>query len=150
MERRAVKRSIIINALSAEVWKTITDPESIKKYFFGTNVKTDWKVGSPITYWGTFKGKDYEDKGKITKVEKEKRLEHTHWSSLSGMEDLPENYFDIIYELEEKENHTVLAITQVGLTSEDSYKSSAETWEGVLQRLKELVEKDVVANQVLS
>lgn len=150
MERRAVKRSIIINARAADVWKTITDPESIKKYFFGTNVRTDWKEDSPIAYWGIYKGKDYEDKGKITKIEKEKRLEHTHWSSLSGTEDKPENYFDVVYELEEKENHIVLAVTQVGLMSEDSYKHSAENWEGVLLRLKELVEKEVVANQVVS
>ena len=150
MERRAVKRSVIINALAADVWKAITDPEMIKKYFFGTNVKTDWKEGSPITYSGTWKGKEYEDKGMITKVEKNKRLEHTHWSSLSGTEDKPENYFEVIYEIEEREKDSVLCITQVGLMSEDSYKHSAENWETVLQQIKTLVEKEVVADQVVS
>ena len=150
MEKRAVKRSVIISAHAADVWKAITDPGTIKQFFFGTNVKTDWKEGSPITYSGIFKGKEYEDKGKIVKVEKEKRLEHTHWSSLSGTEDIPENYFDVIYELEERENDTVLTITQVGLMSDNSYEHSAQNWEGVLQKIKELVEKEVVANQVVS
>ena len=150
MERRAVKRSVIICAPAADVWKAITDPGMIKQYFFGTNVKTDWKEGSPITYSGTWKGKEYEDKGMITKIEKNKRLEHTHWSSLSGTEDKPENYFEVIYEIEEREKDSVLCITQVGLMSEDSYKHSAENWETVLQQIKKLVEKEVVADQVVS
>lgn len=150
MERRAVKRSVIINAHAPEVWRAITDPEMIKKYFFGTDVKTDWKEGSPINYSGVWKGKEYSDKGKIVKVEKNKRLEHTHWSSLSGTEDAPENYFDIIYELEERENDTVLTVTQAGCMSEDSYKHSAENWETVMQQLKELVEKEVLAGQATS
>jgi len=150
MEKRAVKRSVIINAHAAEVWKAITDPEMIKQYFFGTDVKTNWKEGSPINYSGTWKGKEYSDKGQILKVEKEKRLEHTHWSSLSGTEDIPENYFHIIYELEERENDTVLTVTQVGCMSEDSYQHSAQNWEMVLQQLKELVEKEVLAGQAVS
>ncbi len=150
METRAVKRSVIINAHAADVWKAITDPEIIKQWFFGTNVKTDWKKGSPITYSGMWKGKEYEDKGQILDVVKEKRIEHTHWSSLSGTEDIPENYFNIIYEIEEKENETVLSITQAGLMSQDTYDHSLQNWDTVLQKLKELVEKDVVANQVVS
>lgn len=150
MEKRAVKRSVIINAKAAEVWKAITNPEMIKLYFFGTNVKTDWKEGSPITFSGTWKGKDYEDKGQIIKVEKEKRLENTYWSSLSGTEDKPENYFEVIYELEEREKDTVLAVTQVGLMSEDTDKHTAANWEIVLQQLKQLLEKEVAVDQVVS
>ncbi|MBC7872839.1 MAG: SRPBCC domain-containing protein [Ferruginibacter sp.] len=150
MEKRAVKRSVIVNATAAEVWKAITDPAMVKQYFFGTDVSTDWKEGSPIIYSGMWKGKEYEDKGQVLKVEKEKRLEHTHWSSLSGMEDLPENYFTVIYELEERVNDTVLTITQVGLMSANSYEHSAQNWETVLQQLKALVEKEVFATQVVS
>ena len=41
-----VKVSIIINASLANVWKTLTDPELVRQYLFGTNVFTDWKKGS--------------------------------------------------------------------------------------------------------
>ena len=146
MEKRTVKRSVIINAHAADIWKMITDPELIKQWFFGTNVKTDWKEGSPIIYSGSWKGKEYEDKGRILKIEKEKLIEHTHWSSLSGTEDIPENYFDVKYELEEREKDTVLCISQTGQMSEDSYKHSAENWDMVLQQLKTLVEKDLVSD----
>ena len=150
MENRTVKRSVIINATPEKIWKALTDPETIKQYFFGTNVKTDWKAGSPITYWGTWKGRDYEDKGEIIKVEKEKYLEHTHWSSLSGTEDKPENYFHVSYEIEPREKDSVLCITQEGLMTEDAAKHSEENWDMVLQQLKSLLEKDIVADQVVS
>ena len=144
MEARTVKRSVIISATAADVWKAITDPEMIKQYFFGTDVRTDWKVGSPINYSGIWKEKEYHDKGTILEIEKERKIVHTHWSSLSGTEDIPENYFTITYELEERENDTVLCITQTGLMTSDTHEHSAQNWELVLQKLKELVEKEVV------
>ena len=51
------KVSININASSHEVWEALTTPEIIKKYFFGTNVTSDWKVGGPIIFKGEWEGK---------------------------------------------------------------------------------------------
>lgn len=146
MEAMTVKRSVIISAHASDVWKAITDPAMIKQYFFGTDIKTDWKAGSPITYSGIWKGKEYSDKGKILEIEKNKKIVHTHWSSLSGTEDIPENYFTITYELEERENDTVLCITQTGLMTSDTHEHSAQNWELVLNNLKELVEKELVVS----
>ena len=47
-----------INAPASKVWDALTKPEQIKQYMFGTEVTTDWKVGSPITYKGEWKGKE--------------------------------------------------------------------------------------------
>jgi uncharacterized protein YndB with AHSA1/START domain len=41
------KVSIQINASSKAVWDALTKPALVKQYFFGTNVDTDWKRGSP-------------------------------------------------------------------------------------------------------
>jgi hypothetical protein len=40
----------IINAPVSKVWQALVNPKIIKQYLFGTDVITDWKVGSPITY----------------------------------------------------------------------------------------------------
>ena len=149
MENRTVKRSVIIKATRAQIWKALTDPEMIKQYFFGTNVKTDWKEGSPLIYSGTWKGRDYEDKGEILRVEKEKTLEHTYWSSLSGTADKPENYMHVTYEIEPREKDNVLCITQEGAMTEEGAKHSEENWDMVLQQLKSLVEKESVGDQVV-
>ena len=42
----------IIHAPIADIWDALTKPEIIKKYFFGTDTKTDWKKGSPIIFEG--------------------------------------------------------------------------------------------------
>ena len=39
-----------IDAPPEKVWRALTDPEVIKKYMFGSEVKTDWNPGSPITW----------------------------------------------------------------------------------------------------
>ena len=84
------KATILINSPVSRVWDALTNPELIKQYLFGTQVTTDWKVGSPITYKGTWEGKAYEDKGKVLQVEPGKLLVSTFWSSLSGLPDAPE------------------------------------------------------------
>ena len=83
------KATATINAPASKVWDALTKPDQIKQYLFGTDVTTDWKVGSPITYKGEWKGKAYEDKGKVLKVEPGKRLVSTFWSSLAGLPLLP-------------------------------------------------------------
>ena len=75
------KSTIAINASASKVWDALTKPELIKQYLFGTEVTTDWQVGSPITYKGEWEGKAYEDKGKVLQIEKEKLLVSTFWSS---------------------------------------------------------------------
>jgi uncharacterized protein YndB with AHSA1/START domain len=144
MENRTLKRSVSIHAPVSAVWHAITDPETIKKYFFGTNVESDWKEGSPITYSGTWQGKEYRDKGTILEVNEERKLKHTHWSSLSGTPDEVENYFTVTYELERKGEETVLTVTQSGLMTDEAKEHSGKNWEMVLQKLKELVEEQPV------
>ena len=83
------KTEVIINAPAAKVWEALTRPELIKQYLFGTEVTTDWRVGSPITYRGEWKGKTFGDKGKILRNEPEKYLLSTFWRFLSGLPDAP-------------------------------------------------------------
>lgn len=130
-----------ITAPVSKVWEALIKPEIIKKYFFGTNTTTDWKVGSPITFKGEWDGKSYEDKGTILKVEPNKLLSYNYWSSMSGIEDLPENYVVITYELVDEGGKTNLSITQENIPSEEMRDHSEENWKKVLDSLKALLEK---------
>src|SRR5512136_1706150 len=91
--------TVTISAPTSRVWDALTKPELVKQYLFGTQMTTDWRVGSPITYQGTWQGKTYKDKGKVLQVEPGKLLVSTFWSSLSGAPDVPENYQTVRYEL---------------------------------------------------
>src|SRR5512139_2005305 len=106
------KATSIINAPASKVWEALTQPDLIKQYLFGTQVTTDWKVGSPITYEGVWEGKAYKDKGVILQVEPGKLLVSTFWSALSGLPDIPENYQTVRYELAAEDGGTRLTILQ--------------------------------------
>ena len=98
-DKLVAETSISIDAPAAAVWKAITTPALIKKYLMGTEVTSDWKVGSPIAYKGEYEGKAYQDKGMIKKIKPEKILQSTYWSSMGGKEDKPENYNLVTYTL---------------------------------------------------
>ncbi len=129
-----------INAPASKVWEALTNPELIKQYFFGTNVETDWKVGSPIYYRGEWQGKPYEDKGTIIDVEPNKRLVSTHWSPLAGVPDIPENYHTVTYLLEEHDGVTDVTLLQDHNASEEEKQHSEQNWQMMLAGLKKLVE----------
>lgn len=141
MSTLTLTTSITIHAPVANVWHALTDPAEIKKYLFGTDTVTDWKVGSPITFSGMWEGKSYQDKGTILEIEKEKMLKYNYWSSFSGTEDKPENYANITYLVEEKNDATVFTIVQDGIKTAEAREHSEQNWKMVMNALKELVEK---------
>ena len=135
------KSEIKINASTAQVWDALVNPEKIKVYMFGTETVSDWQVGSKITYKGVWEGKEYEDGGTITKLEIEKVLECTYWSSMSGTEDIPENYATITYLLNKYIDGTILSVTQDNCKSEEAQKHSEQNWNMILNLLKDMLEK---------
>ena len=130
----------VINAPASKVWDALTNPSLIKQYLFGTEVTSDWKVGSPITYRGEWEGKSYEDKGKILQIEPEKLLVSTFWSSLAGLPDVPENYKTVHYELSPEDGGTKLTITQDNNANQEEADHSAQNWNTVLDGMKKLLE----------
>lgn len=136
-----VQKRITINAAPEEVWKAITDPEIVKKYFFGAEVITDWKVGSPLIFQGELEGKPYRDKGTILAVEPERMLQYNYWSGFTGLEDSPENYSVVTYRLIPEDHCTLLILTQVGFASEEAKEHAVGGWEMVLTNMKKLLEE---------
>ena len=133
--------SVLVHASPQRVWKALTDPEQIRQYLFGTNAKSDWKVGSPITYSGEWEGKQYEDKGTIIEIRPNEYLHTTYFSHMSGREDIPENYANVLYRIIPSGNDTILTIVQDNNADERSRDHSEGNWNRVLGNLKELVEK---------
>ncbi|HTF05893.1 MAG TPA: SRPBCC family protein [Bacteroidia bacterium] len=136
------KAKVKIDAPVSKVWDALTKPELVKQYFFGTDLHTDWKEGGEIKFTGEWEGKSYEDKGTILTVVPNQLIRYTYWSSMSGIEDKPENYVNITYELEGDGDTTTLEITQENVPDEKMREHSEENWKKVLAGLKDLLEKD--------
>jgi uncharacterized protein YndB with AHSA1/START domain len=134
------RATITVDAPASRVWDALTQPNLIKQYLFGTQVTTDWRVGSPITYQGTWEGKAYEDKGRVLEMERNKLLVSNYWSSMSGLPDTPENYKTVRYELSAEGDGTRLSITQDNNASREEARHSERNWKMVLEGLKKLLE----------
>ncbi|MGH2348261.1 MAG: SRPBCC family protein [bacterium] len=134
------KASITLDAPAADVWKALTDPSMIKQYFFGTDVASDWKPGSPIVFRGEWQGKGYEDKGVILEAEPERLLKYTHSSNLSGLPDTPENYHTVTITLVGQGPRTVVSLSQDNNRTEQARDHSQKNWESILASLKKLLE----------
>jgi uncharacterized protein YndB with AHSA1/START domain len=133
---------IVINAPAAKVWRALTDPELVKQVMFGSEVVTDWQEGSDIVYRGEWQGKPFEDKGKIIKIVPEKQLITTHYSSMGGAEDIPENYHTITYTLTEAEGKTTVALSQDNNSDEAAKAESEKNWNMMLSNLKRVAEEN--------
>jgi uncharacterized protein YndB with AHSA1/START domain len=122
------------------VWAAMTEPHQIKQWMFGSQVETDWKPGSPIVWKGEFQGTAYEDKGEILEVEPGSRLTVTHFSPLTGQDDVPENYHTVTYHLDGHDGHTHVTLTQDNAGSQEEAEHSSATWQQMLDELRKHVE----------
>jgi uncharacterized protein YndB with AHSA1/START domain len=135
--------SVTIDAQKGEVWDALTNPAKVKQYLHGTEMSTDWREGSPIYWRGEWKGKPYEDKGKVLEVKPQRLIKYTHWSPLGGSEDKPENYHTVTYELAGEDGKTILTLTQDNNpTKEEAEKMAKDNWGPVLQALKKTAERE--------
>ena len=145
MPQATARVSKTIAASPGEIWKALTSRETLKTFFFGADVETDWHVGHPIRFRGAFKGKAYVDKGEIQRIESRRHRSFSHWSALAGDPDTPEHYHLVSFDLEPQGEATEVTLTQANLMGgikESDIKHRAEyeeNWRAVLEGLERAV-----------
>jgi uncharacterized protein YndB with AHSA1/START domain len=143
-----IKNSITINAPQSKVWDALVNPEQTKKYMFGCEALSNWQEGSPLLWKGQYEGKEMVFvKGSIVEIRPERFLAYTVIDPNSNIEDIPENYLTITYELTPENGKTVFKVTQGDYSKvaegERRYKDSynnGEGWNPILIEIKKLVE----------
>jgi uncharacterized protein YndB with AHSA1/START domain len=143
-----IKNTITINAPVSKVWNALIDPEQTKKYMFGCETVSEWKVGSSLLWKGSYDGKEMVFvKGTILELIPEKLLKYTTFDPNSTIADVPENYLTVTYELETLNGQTVFTVTQGDYNKvaegEKRYKESynnGQGWDPILVEIKKLVE----------
>lgn len=130
-----------VGAKKSKVWEALVTSDAIKQYMFGADVESDWRKGSKIIWKGEVKGKKYEDKGVILKIEPGQTLQYSHFSPLSGEPDKPENYHIVTIDLSVSGSKTEVSLSQDNNSDEEARTESEKNWGTMLEGLKKYVEK---------
>jgi uncharacterized protein YndB with AHSA1/START domain len=143
-----VRNSITIHAPVSDVWDALVNPEQTKKYMFGCETVSDWEIGSPLLWKGSYEGKEMIFvKGIILDLKPGKFLAYTTFDPNSAMKDVPENYLTVTYDLSKENGQTILTVTQGDFATvaegERRYNEAfngGEGWNPILIAIKKLVE----------
>lgn len=133
--------TVRIRAPASKVWSALTVPELVKQWQYGSDLLTTWEPGTPIIFRNEWNGQAFEQKGAVLEFKPGSRLRYSLFFPSPGVQDIPENYFFMTYELSESEGTTSVLFRQ-----EDPRPSQPEAATGgdegpdVLSSLKELVE----------
>jgi len=141
-ENLPAEAAVTIKGSLSQVWDALTNPDKIKQYMFGATVESEWKVGSPIAWKGEWKGKPFEDKGRILEIQQGKRLRYSHFSPLSGAPDRPESYHTVTIQLDGPDGAIHVDLSQDNNPTEKARDESCRNWSMMLDGLKKTVETE--------
>ena len=125
-----------IETTPEKLWEALTSSEFSKRYWFNTEVKSDWKVGSPfaLVMNGTT-----TDVGEILEVDRPRRLAYSFRAAHNGMEAEPPSR--VTFELEPQKDQVKLTIVHDKFEpGSKAFESVSRGWPLVLSSLKSYLE----------
>jgi uncharacterized protein YndB with AHSA1/START domain len=141
-ENETIHLEILINAPATRVWATLTEPELINKWMLDTPIEilTEWQQDGKMQIRGDLYGLPFENRGTIRRFEPTAILEYTHWSTLSLISDIPENYSTLRFEIQAIDKQSHIALTVENLITFEIFKHLQFYWNTALHLLKEVAE----------
>jgi uncharacterized protein YndB with AHSA1/START domain len=131
---------IYIRTTPQKLWDAITKPEFTRQYFYGSSVKSDWKIGSPVMH-ADEEGKAMLE-GSVLEADPPRRLVTTFAARFNhsdeSQKDRPSR---VTWEIEPRGEVCKLTLVHDNFDAETAtYKSVGPGWNPVLSGLKTLLE----------
>ena len=127
-----------IRTTPERLWDALTRPELSRQYYYGTDIVTDLKVGSPLEYHqvGPDGTRTIVITGQVLEADPPRRLVHTF--AFNGTPDEPTR---VTYELELLGELVKLTLIHEGFDGEtETYRMVREGWTPIFDGLKTLLE----------
>ncbi|MCD6066846.1 MAG: Activator of Hsp90 ATPase 1 family protein [Bacteroidetes bacterium] len=141
-----IEKTVTIHAPPSAVWKTLTEPALMTQWMgepeMQIDIQTDWKVNEPFVVSGVHHGR-FVNSGLVLEFEPDRKLTYTHLSSVSRLEDKPENYTIFGFTLQPDKDQTILKLQIHNFPTESIYKHLEFYWGTTLTILKDFIEKAV-------
>jgi uncharacterized protein YndB with AHSA1/START domain len=127
-----------IRTTPEKLWTALTTREFMEKYWFGMNIETDWKVGSPWKL--VFPDGRLADTGEVVEIAKPKRLV-LKWRNQFRPELHEEGYARCVIEIEPAGEVVKLTIThEIDRPGSKLIGAVSIGWPKILASLKTLLE----------
>ena len=95
-----------------QVWNALVSPDLVKQWQYGSELITDWQVGSPIRFRTRWENQVFEQWGQVLSFNPFELIKYSLFAPRPGLEDRPENYFVMSYLVSPVEGATKLEIRQ--------------------------------------
>lgn len=126
-----------IETTPEKLWEALTSSEFTRQYWFDTEVRSDWKVGSPLAL---VMGGKVTDTGEILEADRPRRLSYTFKHEL--MEEMRnEAATKVVFTLAPCGNLVKLTVTHEGFAAGSKLLDGiSKGWPAILSGLKSLLE----------
>jgi uncharacterized protein YndB with AHSA1/START domain len=126
-----------IETTPEKLWEALTDSQFTRQYWFDTEVRSDWKVGSPFAL---VMGGKTTDTGDILESDRPRRLSYTFKHELN--EDMrKEPATKVVFAIEPHGNLVKLTVTHEGFGAGSKLLDGiSRGWPAILSGLKSLLE----------
>jgi uncharacterized protein YndB with AHSA1/START domain len=131
---------ITINATVQKVWDTLTKPEFVRLWQYGSDLQTTWEVSSKIKFVTEWEGKLFEQWGTVLEFTPATKLRYSLFAPRPDLEDKPENYFNMAYSLTAEAGQTKLEIIQEDNRTNAVQEDEQGEENPVLNMLKQVAE----------
>jgi uncharacterized protein YndB with AHSA1/START domain len=128
-----------IETTPEKLWEALTSSEFSKRYWFDTELKTDWKIGSPfaLVMNGTT-----TDVGEVLEFDRPRRLSYTFRHVLDD-EMRNERPTKVVFNLEPHGKLVKLTLTHEGFAEGSKLLDGiSKGWPAIMSSLKSLLERD--------
>jgi uncharacterized protein YndB with AHSA1/START domain len=126
-----------IETTPEKLWEALTSSEFTRRYWFNTEVKSDWKVGSPFAL--VMDGQT-TDTGQILEADRPRRLSYSFKHELDE-EMRKEPATKVVFTLEAFGNLVKLTVTHEGFVAGGKLLDGiSRGWPAILSGLKSLLE----------
>ncbi|RJO72510.1 transcriptional regulator [Nocardia panacis] len=148
-----------IAAAPERVWAALTEPEDIRRYWFGVAMQSDWQVGSPVK-WQNSPEEEFQDLGQVVlAAEPYHRLSYswhllqpTHaqlfgWSEAELAEYSKEPRTKVVFDIAAEPDGSLVTVVHSGFAPDSMmYRAisgqltGSGGWGGLMKNLKILLE----------
>jgi uncharacterized protein YndB with AHSA1/START domain len=126
-----------IETTPEQLWEALTNSEFTKRYWFDTEVRSDWKVGS---HFALVMGGKTTDTGEILEADRPRRLSYTFKHQLvEEMRNEPAT--KVVFTIEPYGNLVKLTVTHEGFVEGSKLLDGiSKGWPAIISGLKSLLE----------